>query len=74
MNDLIPYVHVYVPEHYKKVESDAIIECCGVVSKYVHTGPGLDVEDLEEAIYQCEECATVWIPAQPMWSAHVRFE
>jgi len=63
MNDLIEYVPVHEPEHYRPESLDIPnMKCCGPVMKYVHTGPGLDTEDLHEVFYSCINCQTIWIP------------
>lgn len=61
MNDLVPYVHT--PEHYKEVQSEVPYRCCDeLLKKYVHTGPGFDLVDLQEMFYSCDVCTRIFIP------------
>ena len=63
MNELMEYIPVHEPEHYRPEPLDiSNMKCCGLVMKYVHTGPGLDAEDLHRVFYSCTKCHTIWIP------------
>lgn len=63
MNDLIEYVPMHEPEHYRPEPLDIPnMKCCGRIMKYVHTGPGLDTKELDEVFYSCTNCQTIWIP------------
>ena len=65
MNELIEYVPVHEPEHYRQEPLDIPDfkdKCCGPIMKYVHTGPGLDTVELYEVFYSCTNCQTIWIP------------